>query len=87
VWRAFDTSTERVVAVKVLPAHLVDDRVFQQRFRREAKAAAGLDDPHVVHIHDFGEIGGRMFVDMRLIKGRDLQTLLDGGPLEASRCW
>ena len=85
VWRAFDTATDRVVAVKVLPEHLADDQVFQQRFRREAKAAAGLNEPHVVPIHDFGEIEGRLYVNMRLIEGRDLQTLLRGGPLEPAR--
>jgi serine/threonine protein phosphatase PrpC/tRNA A-37 threonylcarbamoyl transferase component Bud32 len=85
VWRAFDTATDRVVALKMLPAHLVDDKMFQQRFRREAKAAAGLNDPHVVPIHDFGEIDGRLYVNMRLIEGRDLQDLLDGGPLEPAR--
>jgi serine/threonine-protein kinase len=82
VWRAFDTVTERTVAIKVLPTHLADDNLFQQRFRREAKAAAGLDEPHVVPIFDFGEIEGRLFVAMRLIQGQDLQDLLSEGPLQ-----
>lgn len=85
VWRAYDTVTDRVVAVKVLPAHLAGDRIFQERFRREARAAAGLNNPHVVPIHDFGEIDGRLFVDMRLIEGQDLGTLLKAGPLAPQR--
>ncbi|WP_082995610.1 DUF3558 family protein [Mycobacterium alsense] len=85
VWRAFDTTTERVVAMKVLPAHLAGDEVFQQRFRREARAAAGLDEPHVVPIHDFGEIDGRLYVTMRLIAGDDLQTILAAGALSPER--
>jgi serine/threonine-protein kinase len=85
VWRAFDTVTDRVVAVKVLPAHLANDQTFQERFRREARAAAGLNNPHVVPIHDFGEIDGRLFVDMRLIEGEDLGTLLASGPLPPRR--
>lgn len=85
VWRAYDTVTDRVVAVKVLPAHLADDQTFQERFRREARAAAGLNNPHVVPIHDFGEIDGRLFVDMRLIEGDDLGTLLASGPLRPQR--
>ena len=82
VWRAFDTVTERTVAIKVLPTHLADDNRFQQRFRREARAAAGLDEPHVVPIFDFGEIEGRLYVAMRLIQGQDLQDLLSDGPLQ-----
>ena len=73
VWRAYDTAIDRVVALKLLPANFADDRVFQERFRREAKAAAGLDEPHVVPIYDFGEIDGQLYVTMRLIKGRDLR--------------
>src|SRR5580700_5359057 len=76
VWRAYDTVTDRVVAVKLLPANLADDQVFQERFRREARSAAGLDEPHIVPIFDFGDIEGRLFVTMRLIKGRDLQALI-----------
>ena len=85
VWRAHDTETDRIVALKVLPAHLSHDKVFQERFRREAHAAARLNNPHVIPIHYYGEIDGRLFVDMRLIEGRDLQTVLAGGPLEPSR--
>ena len=85
VWRAHDSSTDRVVALKVLPSHLADDEMFQQRFRREARAAAGLEEPHVVPIYDFGEIDGRLYVSMRLINGHDLETLLKSGPLEPAR--
>jgi serine/threonine protein kinase len=85
VWQAFDTVTERVVALKVLPGQYADDEVFQQRFRREARAAAALDEPHVVPIFDFGEIDGRLYVTMRLIKGRDLQTVLADGPMQPAR--
>jgi hypothetical protein len=47
VWRAFDTAMNRVVALKVLPPNFADDEQYQVRFRREAQAAAGLDEPHV----------------------------------------
>ena len=85
VWRAHDTVTDRIVALKVLPAHLAQDEMFQQRFRREALVAARLNEPHVVPIHNFGEIDGRLYVDMRLIEGRDLQGLLGAGPLAPAR--
>lgn len=85
VWRAYDTVTDRVVAIKVLPANLSEDEGFQLRFRREAHAAARLNDPHVIPIHNYGEIDGRLYVDMRLIEGRDLQTVLADGPLTTTR--
>ena len=85
VWRAYDTAIDRVVALKVLPANFDNDPVFQERFRREAHAAAQLSEPHVVPIHDFGEIEGRLYVTMRLIDGRDLQSVLAAGPLPPER--
>ena len=85
VWKAFDTATRRVVAVKVLPAQLAADPTFEERFRHEAFAAAGLNNPHVVPIHNFGEIEGRLYVDMRLIEGQDLENVLNEGPLEPAR--
>jgi ABC-type amino acid transport substrate-binding protein/predicted Ser/Thr protein kinase len=77
VWRAYDTKTDRIVALKVLPANLADDATFQQRFRRESQAAAGINEPHVVPIHGFGEIDRRLYLDMRLIEGRNLGTILN----------
>jgi serine/threonine protein kinase len=81
VWRAHDNDTDRIVAIKVLPAHLSEDEEFQRRFRREAHAAARLNNPHIIPIHNYGEIDGRLYVDMRLIEGRDLGTVLADGPL------
>jgi serine/threonine protein kinase len=85
VWRAFDPEMNRMVAMKVLSAHRADDRIFQERFRREAQAAAGLDEPHVVPIYESGVIDGRLFVTMRLIQGCDLQSIIDEGPLPPGR--
>ncbi|CQD14933.1 Ser/Thr protein kinase [Mycobacterium lentiflavum] len=85
VWRAYDTVTDRIVALKVLPAHFAADRTFQQRFRREAHAAARLNNPHVVPIHTYGEIDGRLFVDMRLIEGRDLASALASAAMSPAR--
>ncbi|MDT5160792.1 MAG: eukaryotic-like serine/threonine-protein kinase [Mycobacterium sp.] len=85
VWRAHDTAIDRTVALKMLLPHFAKDPDYEKRFRREARAAARLDDPHIVPIHDVGEIDGRLYVTMRLINGVDLQTLLNAGPLDAPR--
>jgi serine/threonine protein kinase len=85
VWRAHDTTIDRVVAIKMLLPGVAEDPEFEKRFRREARAAARLDDPHVVPIHDVGEIDGRLYVTMQLINGVDLQTMLNDGPLDPPR--
>jgi serine/threonine-protein kinase len=85
VWRAYDTETTRIVAVKLLTAKLVDDPSFQERFRREARIASSLNEPHVIPIHHFGEIDGRLYVDMRLIEGQDLATMIGDRPLSPPR--
>lgn len=85
VWRAHDTVTNRTVAIKLLPPHLADDETFVRRFRREAEAAAQLNNPHITPIHTYGEIDGRLYVDMRLIEGRDLQSIVNDGPLDPAR--
>jgi serine/threonine protein kinase/predicted heme/steroid binding protein len=85
VWRAHDSTTNRIVAIKVLPAQCSDDPTFRQRFRREAHSAARLNSPHVIPIYDHGEIEGRLFVSMRLVEGRDLQAVLSDRPLAPQR--
>jgi serine/threonine protein kinase len=87
VYRAYDPATDRVVALKVLPPHLAEDHDYQLRFRREARIAAGLNDPHIVPIHGYGEIDGQLYVDMRLIEGRDLAEYIveNGGRLSPER--
>ncbi|MEJ2863959.1 serine/threonine-protein kinase [Actinomycetospora flava] len=85
VYRAWDTRRSRWVALKLLHPRFSADAGYRARFRREAEAAADLREPHVVPVHDFGEIDGQLYLDMRLIDGTDLGTLLRDGPLEPRR--
>ncbi|MFD5827311.1 serine/threonine-protein kinase [Lentzea sp. NPDC060358] len=86
VYRAYDTVRERTVALKILPAGLASDMGYQARFRRESRVVARLREPHIIPIHDFGEINGQLFIDMRLVDGADLGTLLRReGPLDPAR--
>lgn len=86
VYEAYDTVKDRVVAVKLLSDELAQDPEYQVRFRRESQAAARLAEPHIIPIHDWGVIDGRLFIDMRLVPGTDLRTLLrTGGALTPAR--
>ncbi|MEQ3550956.1 serine/threonine-protein kinase [Pseudonocardia nematodicida] len=86
VHRAHDPRNDRTVALKRLRADLPDSGGFRDRFRRESRIAARLSSPHVIPIHDAGEIDGRLYIDMRLVDGRDLAEILrSDGPLEPSR--
>src|SRR5258708_8419093 len=76
VYRAYDTVKSRMVAVKLLRTELAADPSFQERFRRESQMAARLQEPHVIPVHDFGEIDGVLFIDMRLVDGGSLKDLL-----------
>jgi serine/threonine protein kinase len=77
VFRAYDTEANRMVALKVLSPQLARDGAFKERLRREANAVARLNNPHVVPIHHFGEVDGQVYLDMRLVDGRDLGTVLN----------
>jgi hypothetical protein len=87
VYRAVDTGQDgRRVALKVLTPALSDDPQFAARFRREAEIAARLSEPHVVPIHRYGEIDGRLFLDMQLVDGRELADVIaHDGPLSPDR--
>lgn len=86
VYEARDTVKDRTVALKLLPPELSHNDTFRRRLEREARSAGKLQEPHVVPIHDFGEIDGQLFVDMRLIDGIDLRSVLNrDGPLPPAR--
>lgn len=86
VYEAEDMVRQRTIALKLLWADLSRDAGFRERMQREARTAGRLQEPHVVPIHDYGEIDGHLFLDMRLIQGSDLATVLkQSGPLNASR--
>ncbi|MEP9393987.1 serine/threonine-protein kinase [Gordonia sp. VNK1] len=86
VYRATDTRRGRTVAIKLLSRTVNDDPTARDRFIRESHMAAALNDPHVIPIHDWGTIDGQLFIDMRLVNGRDLrQVLAEDGPLPPER--
>jgi serine/threonine-protein kinase len=86
VYEAEDTVRERIVALKLMSETLSKDPIFRARMQREARTAGRLQEPHVVPIHDFGEIDGQLYVDMRLIDGSDVATMLSRyGPMSPPR--
>jgi YVTN family beta-propeller protein len=78
VYEAYDTYRDRYVALKLLPEGSADDQEYLKRFLSESQVAAQLREPHVIPIHDYGEINGQIFIDMRLVDGTDMGALLDG---------
>ncbi|WP_231969197.1 serine/threonine-protein kinase, partial [Mycobacterium sp. E735] len=86
VYEAEHTVKEWTVAVKLLSETFSKDPVFRERMKREARTAGRLQEPHVVPIHDYGEIDGQMFLEMRLVEGTDLDSVLKRfGPLAPPR--
>ncbi len=87
VYRAYDTVKDRMVAVKLLRGEMAVDPGFQQRLWRECRKVTALEEPHIIALHDFGEIDGVPFIDMHLVDdGGSLKELLrEQGALEPSR--
>ncbi|MHC5028938.1 MAG: protein kinase domain-containing protein, partial [Planctomycetota bacterium] len=81
VWRAVDTSLDREVAIKVLPAEMASQPDRLARFEREAKLLASLSHPNIAGIHGIHEVDGTPFLAMELVEGQDLQQRLAGGAL------
>jgi serine/threonine protein kinase len=86
VYRAYQPSLNRYVAIKVLPPQLGFDQQFVKRFQREARAAAGLRHPNIVVIHDVGEQDGVYYIVMEYLEGYTLrQSIEEEGPLHLAR--
>ncbi len=76
VYKARQTSLDRLVAVKILPPEIGRDPAFAERFSREAKAMARLNHPNIVTIHEFGRRGEFFFFQMEFVDGANLGQLM-----------
>src|ERR1700692_1004340 len=81
VSRARDTRLDRVVAVKILPAHLSDSPEAKQRFEREAKTISSLNHPHICVLHDVGSQDGISYLVVECVEGETLAKRWEKGPL------
>jgi serine/threonine protein kinase len=84
-FRARDERLDRVVALKILAPALAADEAFRQRFIRESRAAAAVDDPHIIPVYEAGDADGVLYIAMRYARGGDLRTIVrrDGPMLPA----
>src|ERR1035441_805345 len=76
VFRAQDERLQRQVALKILAPALEPDEAFRQRFIRESRSAAAVDDPHIIPVFEAGEADGVLFIAMRYVPGGDAGTLV-----------
>src|ERR1700680_4611788 len=81
VYKARDTRLDRIVAIKVLPAHLADRAELRERFEREARTIASLNHSHICTLHDIGKQDGIDFLVMEYLEGETLARRLEKGPL------
>src|SRR5262249_17087320 len=85
VYKARQTKLDRLVAVKILPPEVARDSAFAERFTREARSLARLNHPHIVTVHDFGDVDGLYYFTMEYVDGRNLRDLLQAGALPAAQ--
>src|SRR5215210_6512745 len=79
VYRALQLGLERIVALKVIAPELLDDEDARRRFLKEARAAASVDHPNVIPVHEAGSDGEVAFIAMRFVAGSDLRSLVRAG--------
>lgn len=81
VYRGFDPSFDREVAIKVLPREMLHDPQFRSRFEREIKMIASLEHPSIVPVYDVGDMDGQPYFVMRFMPGGSLSNLIEQGPI------
>ena len=83
VYLAHDTKLDRPVALKFLSPDLAADQERLRRFHQEARAASSLNHPHIVVVHDFGELDGRPYIVTEFVEGQTLRQRLQQAPMAA----
>jgi serine/threonine protein kinase len=79
VYKARQTTINRIVAVKVLPRRLLHDPGFYERFEREVEVVSHLEHPHIVPIYEYGQSEGMPYIAMRYLGGGSLETMIRRG--------
>ena len=89
VYRAYQPSMDRFVALKVLKPHVLEDDKVVERFRREALYVSRLSHPNTITLFDYGDTdAGLCYIAMEFLKGRHLGSVLnEEGPMAPSRVW
>jgi serine/threonine protein kinase len=85
VYKARQTALDRLVALKILPPGAAGDAGFAERFNREARALGRLNHPHIVAVHDFGQVGGQPYLVMEFVDGPNLRQVEQAGRLTAAQ--
>jgi tRNA A-37 threonylcarbamoyl transferase component Bud32 len=81
VYRGFDPSFDREVAIKVLPREMLHDPQFRSRFEREIKMVAALEHPSIVPVYDVGDEDSQPYFVMRYMTGGSLSDLIENGKI------
>ena len=76
VYKAQDAKLDRVVALKFLPKHLLDNEEAKIRFVHEAKAASALNHPNIATIYEIDEVEGECFISMEYVEGKSMKELI-----------
>src|SRR5438067_13787885 len=81
VYRAYQASVKRYVAIKVMSPEIADQPGFVERFEREAEVIASLEHPHILPVIDYGTDQNIHYLVMRYIEGGSLEDLMRQRPL------
>ncbi|HKP13022.1 MAG TPA: serine/threonine-protein kinase, partial [Blastocatellia bacterium] len=81
VHKAYDTTLDRTVVLKLLAPDLVAEDESRKRFLREARLASALDHPNICTIYEIAEVGSQYFIAMQYVQGKTLKRVINGRPL------